>query len=69
MRIVSHLRFYLLNNVENVGLTIKVVVFKVHLNVSVADGGFGVRVNFHGNVGLDVSETGKLVEMPPEGIP
>lgn len=60
--------FNFVNYLEDIGVVVEVVMLQVHLYVSVTDHGVGVSVNFHLDVGFDVSETCELLEVPPEGI-
>jgi len=43
-------------------------MFQIHLNIFITNNFLAVQINLHLNVGLDVSESSKLVEMPSESI-
>lgn len=63
-----HGGFNLVNHLEDVGVAVEVVMFQVHLNVSVTNHGVGVSVHLHLDVGFNIPETCELLEVSPEGI-
>ena len=58
------LKFF--NYFKDIGVVFHVMVFQVHFDVDICDVIYKVAVNFHFDVGLDVSETCELMEVSSE---